>query len=269
MHPYFDLPLPITIAHRGCAGEAPENTLPSFERALAQDAAILESDLHLTRDGIPVLIHDPFIDRVTDGSGPVASYTLAELQRFDAAYRFRCDGGQSDLHRNQGVVIPSLEEAFAAFPQTRFNLELKASQPGLVEAVVERVAKCRREAITLLTASDEAIMDALRGRLESLPNPVAQGASTTDVLAFLRGADGGHPPHSGPMALQIPADYGGKPLVTSELIERAHQQELQVHVWTINEPVEMTRLLDLGVDGIVTDYPGRLVGLLRERATHR
>jgi glycerophosphoryl diester phosphodiesterase len=223
----------------------------------------------LTRDGIPVLIHDPSIDRVTDGSGPVAGYTLAELQRFDAGYRFRCAGDPRHPQRGQGVVVPSLQETFEVFPNTRFNLELKAAQPRLVDAVVEQVVKFQREAITLLTASDDAIMEALRERLAGLPDPIAQGASSTDVVEFLRGIDGKHPSRPGPMALQIPVDYGGKALVTPELIERAHQRKLQVHVWTINEAPEMARLLDLGVDGIVTDYPGRMAEVLGARAPQR
>jgi glycerophosphoryl diester phosphodiesterase len=260
MHPFFELQLPMVIGHRGCAGEAPENTLPSFERALAQGATVLESDLHLTRDGIPVLIHDPRIDRVTDGSGPVSDYNLAELQRFDAAHHFIREGRQSDACPTQGVTIPSLEEAFTAFPKARFNLELKTSQPGLIDAVVDRVVECQREAITLLTAAKDPIMGALRGRLADLSTPIAQGASTSDVLDFL--SEG--PQKPGPMALQIPAVYEGRPLVTPELVRRAHQRGIQVHVWTINKTAEMTRLLDQGVDGIVTDFPGRLVALVSE-----
>jgi glycerophosphoryl diester phosphodiesterase len=264
-HPYFDLRTPISIGHRGCAGEAPENTLCSFELALAQGAAILESDVHLTRDGVPVLIHDPVIDRVTNGSGAVANYTLAEVQRFDAGYRFSPDGGQTHPYRGRGLSIPGLDEVFDAFPDARFNLELKDALPQIVDATVERVAKHRREALTLLTAGDDEIMREIRARLERHAVPIAQGASEGDVLAFIRSAIRGERAHSGSMALQIPAEFAGQPLATPELVEHAHAQRIQVHVWTINEPSEMTRLLDLGVDGIITDYPGRLVSLLSER----
>jgi glycerophosphoryl diester phosphodiesterase len=264
-HPYFDLRTPISIGHRGCAGEAPENTLCSFERALSQGAAILESDVHLTRDGVPVLIHDPVIDRVTNGSDPVADRTLAELQRFDAGHRFSLDGGRTHPFRGRGVAIPSLEEAFDAFPGARFNLELKSALPGIVDATVEQVVKHRREAITLLTAGDDEIMRGIRARLDRHAVPIAQGASEGDVRDFIRTATHGDPPRIGPMALQIPADFAGRPLATRELLEYAHAQQIQVHVWTINEPAEMIRLLDLGVDGIITDYPGRLAALLSER----
>jgi glycerophosphoryl diester phosphodiesterase len=263
-HPYFDLPRPVSIAHRGCAGEAPENTIPAFERALAQGAGMLESDLQLSGDGVPILIHDAIIDRVTDAAGSVADFTAEELQRFDAGYHFSADGGQTHPYRNRGVRIPSLEEAFHRFPDTRFNLELKAPGPALIAATLELVAEFRREAITLLTAGDDEIMVRLRDRLGGLAKPIAQGAIERDIRDFLRYASEGTPAAPGPMALQIPADFGGQPLVTESLIEFAHTAGIEVHVWTINDPAEMRRLLDLGVDGIITDYPGRLVDVIRE-----
>ena len=264
-HPYFDLPRPISIAHRGCAGEAPENTIPAFERALAQGADVLESDIHLTHDGIPVLIHDAIVDRVTGASGSVADFTADALRRFDAGYHFSPDGGQTHPYRNRDVRIPSLEEAFRHFPDTRFNLELKAPGSRLIGATLELVAKHRREPITLVTAGDDGIMAELRDRLGSLANPIAQGACERDIREFLRCAATGTEPAPGPMALQIPPDFGGQPLVTEPLIEFAHARGVQLHVWTINDPAEMRRLLDLGVDGIITDFPGRLAEIIRDR----
>ena len=263
-HPYFDLPRPVSIAHRGCAGEAPENTIPAFERALLQGAGVLESDIHLSHDGVPILIHDAIVDRVTDASGSVADFSAEALQRFDAGYHFSADGGQTHPYRNRGVRIPSLEEAFCHFPETRFNLEIKAPEPRLIAATLELVAKHRREAITLLTAGDDGIMARLRDRLGGLANPIAQGASERDIREFLGCAAAGTPPAPGPMALQIPPDSGGQALVTGPLIEFAHARGLEVHVWTINNPAEMRHLLDLGVDGIITDYPGRLAEVIRD-----
>jgi glycerophosphoryl diester phosphodiesterase len=263
-HPYFDLPRPISIAHRGCAGESPENTIPAFERALAQGADVLESDIHLTRDGVPILIHDTIIDRVTDASGSVADFTADELRRFDAGYHFSPDGGQTHPYRNRGVRIPSLEEAFRHFPDTRFNLELKAPGPGLIDATLKLVAQHRREAITLLTAGDDGIMTQLRGHLGSFANPIAQGASERDIREFLDCAAAGTSPPPGPMALQVPPEFGGQPLVNAPLIKFAHASGIQLHVWTINDPAEMRRLLDLGADGIITDYPRRLAEVIRD-----
>lgn len=265
-HPYFDIPTPIAIGHRGCAGEAPENTLPSFERALAEGAAILESDVHVTRDGIPVLLHDDDLDRTTDGSGPVCELDFVELARLDAGYRFTTDGGSSFPYRGKGIRVPSLEQALAAFPGARFNLELKLERPGLVEHSLDAIRSAGRESLTLVTAGDDALMVALRAQIVSSGIRVAQGASTADILGFLRSLDGGAPP-PGPMALQIPAEFAGRPLATPELIAHAHRHDVQVHVWTVNDPAEMARLLDLGVDGLISDFPGRVAAVAAERAS--
>jgi glycerophosphoryl diester phosphodiesterase len=264
-HPYFDLPRPIVIGHRGAAGERPENTLPSFARGLEAGAAILESDLHLTRDGVVVMAHDETVDRTTDGRGPLRAFSFAELSRLDAAHHFSTDGGMSFPFRGHGLRIPTLEEGFKAFPSVRFNLELKCDDPALVERTVALVKRGDRASITLLTAESDALMTRLRTHLKSTAVPVAIGAAAGDVLRFVRAALDGSPPPSGPMALQVPATFAGRPLVTQELVAHAHAHGVQVHVWTINEPPEMERLLALGVDGLVTDFPARMGALLRRR----
>ncbi len=264
-HPYLALPTPIVIGHRGCAGEAPENTLPSFERGLAQGAAILETDVHLTRDGVPVLLHDHDVGRVSNGRGPVRAQTLAELRRLDFGHRFSPDGGRSHPFRGRGVRIATLQEALAAFPGTRFNLELKEDVPELVERTLAVIADAKREPLTLLTAADDGLMAKIRAAIEATGAAVAQGASAGDVLGFVRAALDGSAPPPGPVALQIPAAFSGRPLATRPLVEHAHAHGVQVHVWTINERDEMTRLLDLGVDGLITDLPARMAQLLDER----
>lgn len=261
LHRFFDVERPIVIGHRGCAGETPENTLPSFERALEVGAQILESDVHLTRDAVPVLLHDPEVDRVSDGTGPVSGYSLAELQRLDAGYRFSLDGGDSHPFRGQGIRIPTLEEALTRFPGARFNLELKALTEEIVERSTDIIVRAGRAGLTLLTAGSDVLMKTLRAHLARCTDPPAQGASTADVLDFVRTAADGGEPAPGPMALQIPAQFGDQPLVTRLLVEHAHAHDVQVHVWTINERDEMSRLFDLGVDGIITDFPGRLASL--------
>lgn len=264
-HPFFAIPTPIVMGHRGCAGEAPENTLPSFERALAQGAAILETDVHLTRDDVPVLLHDDRVDRVSDGRGRVRELRLDELRRLDFGYRFSPDGGRSHPFRGRGVEIATLEAALQRLPGVRFNLELKEDVPGMAERCLEVVGAAGREALTLLTSADDGLMARLRREIQRRGAGVAQGASTGDVAAFVRGAQKGAAPPPGPMALQVPAAFAGRPLVTPAFVEHARRHGLQVHVWTVNEPEEMTRLLDLGVDGVISDFPGRLAALLAAR----
>jgi glycerophosphoryl diester phosphodiesterase len=266
VHPFFDLERPIVIGHRGCAGEAPENTLAAFERGLACGATILESDVHLTRDGFPVLIHDDEVDRVTNGRGRVTQLDLAELQKLDAGHHFSLDGGGSHPARDAGHHIPTLHEALQAFPTARFNLELKESVPGLVERTVEVMRAAHRAESCLLTSADDALMAELRAHVAQQRVPVALGACTAEVAGFALAAAAGRPPPAGPQALQIPPDFAGHPLVTPKLIDHAHAHGVQIHVWTINEPDEMTALLALGVDGIVTDFPARLVEQLARRS---
>jgi glycerophosphoryl diester phosphodiesterase len=268
-HPYFDLPRPIPIGHRGCAGEAPENTLESFAAGLAAGATILESDVHASLDGIPVLIHDADEGRVCESSGRVAELPLADLKRLDAGYRFDPAGDGRHPFRGRGLRLPTLREALAAFPEARFNLELKADQPGLVEAVTAEVVSAGAEARTLLTAESDALMARLRAHLLRERVAVAQGASRGDVLAFVRSALEDRPPPAEPMALQVPESFGGRPLVTDAFVAHAHAHDLQVHVWTINDPAQMRRLLRLGVDGIVTDFPARLVRAIAAEADAR
>jgi glycerophosphoryl diester phosphodiesterase len=264
-HPYFAVPTPTVIGHRGAAGEAPENTLPSFARALADGAAILESDVHLTRDEVPVLLHDDTLERTTDGAGRVETLTLVELQALDAGYHFSPDGGRTHPFRGRGVRVPTLAQAYAAFPGARFNLELKDGGEELVRAALDATLAAGDPERTLLTAGDDALMRRLREQVASRGAAVALGASAGEVLAFLRSALDRRPPPPGPMALQVPPEFAGRPLVTREFVEHAHAHGVFVHVWTIDEPDAMRALLALGVDGIVTDHPARLAAVIRER----
>ena len=265
MHPYLDLELPIVIGHRGAAGERPENTLESFRHALACGAQILESDVHASRDAQVVMCHDAVVDRTTSGTGAVRDLSCHELQRLDAGYRYSRDGGRTHPYRGRGLSIPTLREAFEALPDARFNLELKQDQNGLVEATLALIEEFERADRTLVTAADDALMGRIRERVRARGLPVALGAATGDVVGFVRAALSGERPPEGPVALQIPASFGGNPLATPELVKLAHDHGVHVHVWTINDPDEMARLLDLGVDGLVTDHPARMVELVARR----
>ncbi len=256
-HPFFALARPIVFGHRGACGERPENTLISFERALAQGADVLETDVHRTRDGEIVVLHDADVARTTDGAGDVAALTWEELARLDAGHRFAAADGSAPF-RGQGVRVPRLADALARFPGVPFNIELKRCDAQLIASVLELLRATDREPISLLAAERDDTMQLLRTAVRERGSRVALGASTSDVLGFVRAAiESGEPP-AGPMALQIPAEFLGRPLVTPELISFAHAQGVQIHVWTINEPAEMRRLIELGVDGLMSDFPGRL-----------
>ncbi|MEZ4330642.1 MAG: glycerophosphodiester phosphodiesterase [Myxococcota bacterium] len=263
LHPFFDVAHPIVIGHRGAAGDHPENTLPSFEAALADGAAILESDVHVTADGVPILLHDPTLERVC--GVPEAAHEIAfpALRRHDAGAGFRtADGARPFLGRR--IRVPSLEEAFEAFPEARFNLEIKCPGDAVLRETLRLIERFERADRTLLTAGEDAIMRDLRPAVAASGLRPALGASPGEVLAVIANAQGQGPMPADVMALQIPATFGGQPLVTPRLVEHAHAHDIEIHVWTVNALEEIERLLALGVDGIVTDHPGRMARWLRD-----
>ncbi|MCP5056149.1 MAG: hypothetical protein GY937_05410 [bacterium] len=163
-HPYFALPRPLLFGHRGASGERPENTLPAFEHAVREGVAALETDVHLTRDGEVAVFHDALLERTTNGEGPIAELSLAELRELDAGYRFSADGGQSFPFRGKGIQVPTLRETFDAFPDLRINVELKGKTDDLIAATLDLVApRCE---LTLLAAAEDDTMRALRTAVE-------------------------------------------------------------------------------------------------------
>jgi glycerophosphoryl diester phosphodiesterase len=264
MHPFFDVSRPTVIGHRGAAGDCPENTLLSFDTALRQGAHILESDIHISSDGVPILLHDPNLERTTDGSGDAAALDWNELRHLDAAYHDRNERNETPL-RGAGIRIASLEEAFETFPEARFNLEIKSVDPRATRTTLDLIRRFERDERTLLAAGENPIMEILRGALRTHDAKPALGASLAEIVQAVNSAVSGAPMPEGVMALQVPPSFMGSPLVTREFVEHAHAHEVAVHVWTINDLDEIEALTDLGVDGIVTDYPGRMRGWLDRR----
>jgi len=264
-HPFFDVGRPVVIGHRGAAGTHPENTLASFAAALEQGAQILESDIHVTRDGVPVLLHDPRVDRVTEVVGLAADLGWADLSALDAGFRFE-DATGGHPARGGGQRIPSLEQAFERFPEARFNLEIKSDQFEVIQTTLDLVERFDRSDRTLLAAGEDDIMRALRSALAAHAAEPAMGASLGEIVAAVKSALDDDPIHSpmpaGVMALQIPPLFADRPLATTELIAHAHSQQVEVHVWTVNDLTEIETLLARGVDGIITDFPGALADWL-------
>jgi glycerophosphoryl diester phosphodiesterase len=265
-HPFFDRtrPGPWIIGHRGSAGTHPENTLAAFAAGLEDGANVLETDLHVSREGVPVLLHDPEVDRVTHGIGLAADFDWSDLRVLDAGYHFLDPEGQAPF-RGLGHRIPSLEEAFQAFPDARFNIEIKCEGIPAIETTLELIERFDRNERTLLAAGDNDIMADLRRVLDGRAEGPAVSASLAEIVGSIGSAIEGTTMPAGVMALQIPPDFGDSPLVTPELVDHAHSQGVEVHVWTINDLSEIERLLETGVDGIVTDYPGRMAEWLRQK----
>jgi glycerophosphoryl diester phosphodiesterase len=255
VHPFLDARAPVAIAHRGGAGTAPENTAEAFAVAVELGYRYLETDAHLTRDGVLVAFHDPRLDRVTDATGAIAELDLADVERADAGHAFTPDGGRSFPFRGRGVRVPRLEELLVRWPQARWTIDPKAD--ACVEplaALLDRLGAWDRVCIGAFSDARLRRIRALgRGRACTSMGPRA-------VAVAVAAARLGTLPRLGADCLQVPLRHGRVPIVTRRFVRAAHRRGLPVHVWTIDDERTMHALLDLGVDGVMTDR----LELLRE-----
>ena len=221
----------------------------------------LELDVHATSDGVVVVLHDETLERTTDGAGAVRALPLAAVERLDAGYRFRAPDG-SYPYRARGLRVPTLAALLEAFPGVPLNIEIKQREPPIEAVVLATLDRFAARGRTLLAAEDPAVMARIRAAPDVLTSFSA--AEVAEFVFRLRdGRLGGyHPPG---VALQVPPAFGDVALVMAESVAAAHRLGLEVHVWTINEEAEIETLLDLGVDGIMTDFPARGVEVLRRR----
>jgi glycerophosphoryl diester phosphodiesterase len=258
-HPYL-AGGPLILAHRGGSAFAPENTLPAFRQALEWwRADILEIDVQPTREGEALVIHDPTLDRTSNGSGPVSSLPLEELRALDAGYRFTPDGGESFPFRGQGVGFSTLREVLLAFPHARVNVEIKDARAQ--EAVWRTVHELGAVQRVLIAAGDR------RNRARFAAYAGAVSAGRQDMYAFyaLHFAGLGALWRPGVDAFQMPETRRGRQVLSPAIVAGLRRHNVAVHVWTINPAEDMRRLLEWGVDGIVTDRPDRLAALLHQR----
>jgi glycerophosphoryl diester phosphodiesterase len=249
----------LAFAHRGGGGDAPENTLPAFEAAVALGYRYLETDVHLTRDGVLIAFHDDRLDRLTDRTGAVLELSHAEVREADAGFAFSPDGGQSFPFRGRGVCIPTLEELLTRWDDVYLNIDAKtdATVAPLVE-LIRRLDAFGRVCIGSFSDRRVARIRALAGgRICSSMGQVATGT------AFLASRSGRMPGFHAD-CLQVPQRWGIL-RIDRRFVKAAHRAGLPVHVWTIDDEADMARLLDLGVDGIMTDRPRVLKEVFQRR----
>ncbi|GLW06946.1 glycerophosphoryl diester phosphodiesterase [Microtetraspora sp. NBRC 13810] len=239
-HPFLEHPGPLAFAHRGGARENRENTVAAFTRAVDLGYTYLETDVNATADGVLLAFHDQTLDRVTDGHGRIAELPYRVVRRARV-------GGVDE--------IPLLEDLLGNWPQARFNIDVKDT--GAIEPLARAVRRTgAHERICLTSFSDERLARAraaVGGEVCSALGP--RGVATLRAAASTSGygrlltrlARAGVP------CAQVPIGFRGLRVVTRSLVRTAHALGMQVHVWTVNDPGTMERLLDLGVDGIMTD----------------
>ena len=257
----------MNLAHRGASARAPENTLEAFRLAVESGAGGLELDVHLTRDGHVVVIHDPTLDRTTNRTGAISEMTLEELREPDAGHNFSPDGDTLP-YRGLNLRIPTLAEVLREFPGVSVNIDMKADRPGIEAAVLDVLREAAAERHALVVSSRYGAVRRFRrmsGRMSA--GRISTGASRWEtgvfyLLSNLRLERLLRPAYD---ALQVPPRHRGIPLVTRRFVDAAHDSNVRVDAWTINSAAEMRRLLDLGVDVIMTDRPETLADVLERR----
>jgi len=265
----------LAYAHQGGAWESPSSTLYAIGRAVAAGATGVELDVHATADGELVVCHDATVDRTTPATGNIASFTLAELRELDFSFWFVPGADvtpdrpaheylyRGRAPRNPRFGIATLREVLEQFPGVILNLDIKQTAPVVKpyeESLAQILAEFGRTEDVIVASFLDAATDSFRTFAPEVPT----SAGTLATTAFWRALhQGGAVPDIPAVAYQVPERVGELVLVDDVFVEAAHSQGKAVHVWTVNEPESMQRLVGLGVDGIISDLPTTLSGELR------
>jgi len=260
-------------AHRGSTLLAPENTQPAFDLALQHQADVLETDVRLSRDGHVIVTHDADVKRTTDGQGEVRSLPLSALKQLDAGFRARALNG--DTFASQGIELLTLDELFVLYPDVTINIDIKDKQHEAAQAVAECIMRHQRQHLTTVGSFHSQLLldfrryapsirtaavrhEVVRLYFEKLAVPLGGirtlvSKPTVSTSPTPTNTQAAHQVDYA--ALQIPVSYKMIPLATRRFIQRARARGLELCYWTINDPVQMRKLLERGAHGIVTDRP--------------
>lgn len=256
----------VVLAHGGGQGLWPDNTLAAFEGSAALGADVLELDVRRDADGVFRVIHDATVERTTDGAGAVAELPGSRIEELDAGYRWTPDGPASDApeadyrYRGAGTAIPTLEDVLTRFPDMAVNVEIKESVEDAGTALCSVLESTGSKVRVMVASFNSAPIKAFRRACPGVATSATRDEVTLFfVLATARLSAVYTPPFA---ALQVPVKQGNITVVTPHFVAAAHARGVRVEVWTIDERAEMQRLLDMGVDGIITDRPDRALALL-------
>jgi glycerophosphoryl diester phosphodiesterase len=261
----FGIHRPLVMAHRGESGNIPENTIAALGAAVELGVDVLESDVRLTKDDEIVLFHDDSLIRTTGEEGTVRSHTLDELLQFDFGHMFSTDDGRTYPFRGKGLRIVTLREAFERFPDIIFNLDIKDDEQAAPMKLAQLIADMDRKQSVIVASFHNSQLEHFRELAPDVPTSAHPG----EVRRFVFNTKFGVPrikiDETVYRAFQVPIKSGPLTVVTEKFIKRAHERNVAVHVWTINDEATMNNLLDLGVDGIFTDQPALLKAVFKER----
>ena len=239
------------FAHRGGALLAPENTITAFDNGLALGADGLEIDVQLSSDGVAVVIHDHTLDRTTDRSGAVDTLTADDLARVDAGYRLARDGAFT--FRGQGIGVPRLDAVLARYSSTRIIIEMKGGQPELARAVAREVRRANAVDRICVGSFYQQSITTLRAEGPELVTSASQPeARWTLHRSWVRWPWIGPRPYA---AFQVPEWAGRMRVVSPAFVRQVHREGQVLQVWVVNDEADIMRLLDWGVDGVISDRP--------------
>ena len=256
----------LNIAHRGGRRIRPEHTLLAYDQALEDGADILELDVGETSDGALVVMHDDEVDRTTDCTGLIKEMTFAEIRECDAGYEFTPDDGETYPYRGIGLVVPTLQEVFDRYPDVAFIIEIKQESPSIVDNFVQTLRDSGVEDKMIGSQFSDDVLAELRAAAPE----IATNTGVNETLVFWGKAFDDLDPEYEPPAefLQVPTQFDVGDRIVDVLhpgfVPRAHELDMYVHVWTINDEQEMRDLIALGVDGIMTDDPPLLTKVINE-----
>lgn len=255
---------PFTVgAHRGGRGLWPENTAYAYtECAKRWPDVVLEGDVHTTTDGALVLLHDQSVDRTTDGTGLVEQMSLAEVKALDAGYRFTPDDGKTFPYRGKGITIPTLPEVLAACPEHRFLMEMKGGT-GVLEATIKVIRDAKAEGRLMVASFNPVLIQQLRA---TAPDILTCFDTTSAMLMFTTLRKGDWAGYEPPAALlTLSPDLESRFGITPEEVRAVRAKGVRYQYHTINQVEEMRQLLERGADGLLTDYPDRLAGVVASK----
>ena len=247
----FTTSRPLVFAHRGGCTLGPENTIAAFDLGMAAGADGLECDVHLSADGVAVVCHDDTLDRTTGASGPVRARTAAELAGVDAGCRFR-DGTGGYPFRDRAVGIPALRDVLQRYPDIPIIVEMKVDSREMGEAVAAEVRAAGATDWVCAAGYGQRALDAARAALPAMPTSACHPEVRLAVYRSLAGWPVRRVPYQ---MYQVPERAGVIPVASRRFVRQAHEAGLQVQVWTVDEEPDMRRLLEWGVDGLISNHP--------------
>lgn len=259
-HPFHQKQGVEVIAHRGGWRLWPENTLYAFQRSVDLGVDMLEMDVQLSKDGHLVVFHDNRVNRTTNDTGYVHTFTLAELKALDAGYKWSSDKKKTFPFRGKGIVVPTLKEVFEAFPQMRMVIEIKERKADLVAPLGNLIRQYDMQDKVLIASFDAGVLKRFRAQFPEVAT--SPGLSEGFIFYMLCRLSLSAVYHPNAEVLQIPYKFGPFDTKHPWFIEGAKQNNIQIQFWTVDAEEDLALLIERGVDGIITRRPDRLLKLL-------